>query len=98
MEVGDEDVVDARDRDAHGEDVLDAARTEVEEEAVAVAQLDHDARAGLIAPGREGATANERDPHLICPQGLAAREIVHPGADGRRWLVVRRELEARARA
>jgi hypothetical protein len=53
MQVGEEDVVNARDRYAHGEDVLDAAGAEVEEEAVAVAKLDHDARAGLIAPLRK---------------------------------------------
>ena len=39
--------------------------TEVEEEAVAVAQFDHDAGASLIAPYRDGATANERYPHLV---------------------------------
>ena len=66
VQVGDEDVVNLRHRDAHGEDVLDAAGAEVEEEAVAVAQFDHDAGAGLIAPRRKRATADERDPHLVC--------------------------------
>src|SRR5271167_81834 len=65
MQVGDEDVVNIRNRNAHGEDVLDAAWAEVEEEAVAVAQFDHDAGAGLIAPGREGAAAYEGNPHLV---------------------------------
>ncbi len=86
------------DRDTHGEDVLDAAGAEVEEEAVAVAQFNHDARARLVAPGREGATADERDPHLVRPEGLAAGEVVHPASDRWRWLVVRRELQAGARA
>ena len=76
VQVGQEDVVDLRHRDAHGEDVLDAAGAEVEEEPVAVAQLDHDAGAGLVAPGRERAAADERDPHLIRPEGLAAGEVV----------------------
>ena len=98
VQVSNEDVVNARHRDAHGEDVLDAAGAEVEEEAVAVAKFDHDARAGLIAPGRERATADERDPHLVRPEGLTAGEVVHPAPDGRRWLVVWRELQAGARS
>ena len=97
VQVGNEDVVDLRHRDAHGEDVLDAAGAEVEEEAVAVAQFDHDARAGLIAPGRKGATADERDPHLVLPEGFTAGKVIVPAADGGRWLVVGRELQAGAR-
>src|SRR5208282_6849066 len=96
VQVRDEDVVYARDRDAHGEDVLDAAGAEVEKEAVAVAQFDHDAGAGLVAPGREGTTADERDAHLIRPEGLTAGEVVHPGPHGWRWPVVWRELQAGA--
>src|SRR5208283_2427150 len=81
VQVGNEYVVNTRHRHAHGEYVLDTARPEVEEEAVAVAQLDHDARASLIAPGREGATADERDPHLVLPEDLTAGEVVHPAPD-----------------
>ena len=69
VQVRDEDVVDTRDRDAHGEDVLDATGTEVEEEAVAIAQFHHDACAGLVAPRRKGATADERDAHLVRTDG-----------------------------
>ena len=71
--------------------------TEVEEEAVAVAQFDHDARAGLVAPGRVRATADERDAHLVRPDGLTAGEVVVPAPDVLRRLVVRRELQAGAR-
>src|SRR5271167_1414801 len=97
MQVCDEDVVDARDRYAHGQDVLDAAGAEVEKEAVAIAQFNDDAGASLIASGREGATADEGDAHLILPDGLTAGEVIHPAADRRRWLVVWRELKALAR-
>lgn len=67
VQVGNEDVVNLRQRDAHGEDVLDAAGAEVEEELVAVAQFYHHTRAGLVAPGRERATTDERDSHLVLP-------------------------------
>src|SRR5271169_2704594 len=97
MQVSNEDVVNARNWNSHGEDVLDAAGTKVEEEAVAVAQFDHDASAGLVAPGRERATADERDTHLVLPDGLTAGEVVHPAPDGRSRLVVWRELQATAR-
>src|SRR5271167_888301 len=96
VQVGNEDVVNARNWDAHGEDVFDAAGTKVEEEAIAVAQFDHDARASLVAPGREGTTADKRDPHLVLPDGLTAGEVVHPAPYGRRRLVVGRELQAGA--
>src|SRR5208337_1407114 len=94
VQVSDENVVNLLHRDTHGHDILEAAGAEVEEEAVAVAQFDHDTCAGLISPGREGATANERDPHLVRPDGLSAGEVVHPGLDVGRWLVVWRELQA----
>src|SRR5271165_2600715 len=97
VQEGKEDVVDIRHRNAHGEDVLDAARAEVEEETVAVAEFNHDGRAGLVAPDRDGTTADKRDPHLVRSEGLATGEVVHPAADGRRWLVVGRELQAGAR-
>src|SRR5579864_6942098 len=97
VQVGDEDIVNLRHRDAHGENVLDAAGAEVEEEAVAVAQFDHDASAGLLAPGRKGATPDERDPHLVRPDGLTIGEVVHPAADRRCWLIVWRELQAGTR-
>src|SRR5271169_437429 len=97
MQVGYEYVVNAGDRDAHGEDVLDAAGAKVEEEAVSVAEFNHDASACLIAPRREGATAHERDAHLVLPKGLTARKVVHPAPDRRCWLVIWRELQATAR-
>ena len=49
VEVGEEEVVDRRQRDRHGDDVAHAAGTEVEEEALAVAEFDHDAGAGLCS-------------------------------------------------
>ena len=88
VQVSKEDVVKLRHRDAHREDVLDATRAEVEEEAVAVAQFNHDTCAGLIAPGREGATADERDPHLIRPDSLTGGEVIVPAPDRRRRPVV----------
>jgi len=94
VKVADENVVNLRHRDTHGHDIPEAARAKVEEEAVTVAQFDHDTRAGLISPGREGATADERDPHLVRPDGLTTGEVVHPGLDVGRWLVVWRELKA----
>src|SRR5271167_1297555 len=97
MQMSNENVVNARDRDAHSENVLDAPWAKVEEEAVAVAQFDHDARPGLIPPGRERATSNKRDAHLVRPDGLTSGEVVHTAPDGRRWLVVRRVLQAGAR-
>src|SRR5271166_4210131 len=93
MQVRNEDVVNARDRDAHGENVLDATGAEVKKESIAVAQFDHDACASLFASRRERTTADERDPHLVWPDGLAAGEIIHPAANGRCGLVVRRELK-----
>ena len=97
VQVGDEDVVDLLHRDAHREDVLHAARAEVEEEPVAVPELNHDAGAGLITPRWERATTDERDPHLVRPEGLTGGEVVVAGADRRRRRVVRRELRATAR-
>ena len=97
VQVSEEDVVHFWDWDAHGEDVLGAARPEVKEEATAVTQLDHDGRAGLIAPERVGATTNKRDSHLVRPKGFTAREVVHPASYRWRWLVIRWELQAGAR-
>src|SRR5579863_5166089 len=98
MKVGNKDIVDLRYGNAHSEDVLDASGAEVEEESVAVAQFDHDTSASLVAPGRKGATADERDPHFVRRDRLASREVVHPATDRRRWLVVGRELQPSARA
>src|SRR5208283_2931227 len=75
----------------------DASGAKVEEETIAVAQFDHDAGASLVAPGRIGTTTDKRDAHFVQSNGLAAGEIVVPTTDRRRWLVVRRELQAGAR-
>src|SRR5579871_2908726 len=98
VQVRDEDVVYLRDRHAHGENVFDAAGAKIEEEAIAVAQFDHDAGAGLIASGRKGATADEGNPHLVLPDCLTTGKVVVATADGRRWFVVGRELQTQARS
>ena len=54
VEVGDEDVVDRLERHLRREDVAQAARTEVEEEAIAVPELDQDAGRRLVALGGNG--------------------------------------------
>src|ERR1700761_7663675 len=97
VQVSQKDVVHFRDWDAHGKNVLGAPGSEVKEKAAAVAQLNHDGCAGLIAPQRIGATTNKRDPHLVGPEGFTAREVIHPASDRWRWLVIRRELQAGAR-
>src|SRR5208337_2189036 len=97
VQVSNENVVNLLHRDTHGHDILEAAGAEVEEEAVAVAQFYHDTCARLFSSGWEGATADERDSHLVWPDGLSAGEVVHPGLDVGRWPVVWRQLEAAAR-
>ena len=67
MEMGEEDVVDRLQRHGHRDDVPHAAGAEIEEEPLAVTQLDHDAGAGLRARDRHRRAADERDPHFVGP-------------------------------
>src|SRR5208337_2857617 len=98
VEMGDEDVVDVRYRHAHRENVFDAAGAKVEEETIAVAELNHDARTGLIAPRRIRTAADKRDAHLVRPNNLRAGEVVVPALNAGCWAIIRGELEARADA
>ena len=80
VQVSEEDVVDHLQRHLHREDVAQATRPEVEEEALAVAELDHDACGGLVSPRRERAAADEGDPHLILAELLRGRVVGGPAA------------------
>jgi len=84
------DIVDRHERDLHGDDVAETSGAQVEEEAVAVAHLDHHAPARLLTPRREGAAAHEEDAHLIGAELFGAWEVVAGVDDTRRRLEVGR--------
>ncbi len=63
------------------------AWAEIEEEAVAVAEFDHDAGSGLVAPGRERATAALMGGREIRPVSAAGGGFTKhlPRAHSRNW-------------
>ena len=84
------------DRDLAGDDVAQAARPEVEEEARAVPELDHDAGGRLRHARRPGRAAHERDAHLIRAQRLGLRKVVVLVPDRRGREVVGRHGDTHA--
>ncbi|MND78253.1 hypothetical protein D3C80_699630 [compost metagenome] len=98
VQMGKKDVVDRLERHLHGEDIAHAAGAEIEEEALAIAQLDHDASARLAAGRWHWRTAEEGNAHLILAQFLGTGEVVVVIVQIRRRTVVRREGDASARA
>ena len=97
MEMGEENIVDRLQRHRHRDDVAHAAGAEIEEEPLAVTQLDHDAGAGLRSRDRDRRAADERDPHFVGADLLLTR-VVDVVADeiGRRP-VIRRKRDSAAR-
>ena len=90
VQMGDEDVVDHLQGHLQRDDVAQAARAEIEEEPLTVAELHHDRGASLRARRRHGRAADEGDAHLIRAQLLNAREKgVGVGDRGRRPVIGR---------
>ncbi|MNZ75351.1 hypothetical protein D3C78_938250 [compost metagenome] len=76
VQMGQKDVIDCLERHLHGEDVAHAAGAEIEEEAFAIAQFDHNASARLAAGRWHGRTAEEGNAHLILAQLFGTGEVV----------------------
>ena len=85
MQVRKEDVLNQLSSLSHGDDVSHAARTQIKEEIVAIAQLHHNARTGLVAARWPGSAANKRDTHLIRPELLAVWEVIRSASHRGGW-------------
>ena len=83
MKMRDEHLVHPVVRDLERTEVRRRLGTDIEDELVAVPQLNKDRRRGLALAGIRHAAAKNHYPHLIRPQALRVREV--PGMVGPRF-------------